>query len=315
MKKTNKFGRRGWTPDRISSLEGKTYVITGANSGAGFEATRILLKKGASVIMMNRSIDKSNVAISELHREFGRDAKVSLVVLDLASLQSVREAAANLLGKTSQIDALICNAAIAQIAKKAMTIDGFESQLGVNHFGHFLLCSLLFECIEKSSGRIVMVGSQGYKMGEKRIRFEDINYDQDYTAWNSYAQSKLAQMIFGYELQRRVAAAGKEVIVQVCHPGASRTNLINETASLRDRILSRTILPLIAQSAERGAWPEVMCATEEELESQKFYGPTKRAETVGPVGECSLDPCALDEEAAKELWALSEEKVGYKWSI
>ncbi|EMI58146.1 Rossmann-fold NAD(P)-binding domain-containing protein [Rhodopirellula sallentina] len=115
--------------------------------------------------------------------------------------------------------------------EQQLTVDGFESQLGVNHFGHFLLCGLLFERIEQSGGRVVVVGSNAYKMGLKRIKFEDLNFDESYTAWNSYAQSKLAQMMFAYELQRRVEADGKNAVVQVCHPGASRTNLLNDTAS------------------------------------------------------------------------------------
>lgn len=311
----NQFGPKGWTPDRIDSLAEKTYVITGANSGAGFQAARTFLSKGASVIMMNRSVEKSQAAIKELQDEFGTDAKVGFVRMDLAVLDSVREAAAELLEKTPQIDALLCNAAIAQVAKQKITVDGFESQLGVNHFGHFLLCGLLFDRIEQSAGRIVVVGSQGYKMGEKRIKFEDLNYDHDYTAWNSYAQSKLAQMMFAYELQRRVKAVNKNVIVQVCHPGASRTNLINETASLFDRIIAATLLPLIAQSAEKGSWPEVMCATENDLGFGKFYGPTKRAETVGAIGECSLDECALNEDASAKLWEISEDKTSFSWTI
>ncbi len=308
------FGPTGWTPERLGSLNGKTYVITGANNGAGFEAARVFLSKGAKVVMMNRSVEKSAAAIETLKQEFGPNADVSLIRMDLAALDSVREAAAETLKKVPRIDALICNAAIAQVAKHELTVDGFESQLGVNHFGHFLLCGLLFERIEESAGRIVVVGSNAYKMGLKRIQFEDLNFDGNYTAWNAYAQSKLAQMMFAYELQRRVKAANRNVIVQVCHPGASRTNLLKDTASTFNKILWSILSRVIAQSAERGSWPEVMCATEEHVESEKLYGPTKRADTVGPVGECKLDPCALDKEAATKLWTLSEQKTDLSWS-
>ncbi|WP_286764007.1 MULTISPECIES: SDR family oxidoreductase [Rhodopirellula] len=314
MTKAQQFGPRGWTPERLGSLQGKTYVITGANTGAGFEATRTLLTKGAKVVMMNRNAEKSAAAIETLKQEFGSDVEVTFVRLDLAVLDSVREAASELLDTAPQIDALICNAAIAQVAKQELTVDGFESQLGVNHFGHFLLCGLLFDRIEQSRGRIVVVGSNAYKMGLKKIQFEDLNFDQNYTAWNAYAQSKLAQMMFAYELQRRVEAAGKHVQVRVCHPGASRTNLLNETASLPMKLLWKLISPFIAQSAERGSWPEVMCATEESLKPQALYGPTKRAETVGRVGECPLEPLALNQEAATQLWALSEQKTCFNWS-
>ena len=246
----------------------------------------MFLSKGARVVMLNRSPEKSASAIETLKQEFGTDAEVSFVRMDLAGLDSVREAAAEVMEKVPHIDALICNAAIAQVAKQEVTVDGFESQLGVNHFGHFLLCGLLFERVEESAGRIVVVGSNAYKMGLKKVQFEDLNFDKNYTAWNAYAQSKLAQMMFAYELQRRVNAAGKSVQVQVCHPGASRTNLLKDTASSFNKIVWAILSRIIAQSAEKGSWPEVMCATEEELESNKLYGPTKRSEMVGPVGEC-----------------------------
>ncbi len=315
MSTANRFGPAGWTPKRLGSLAGKTYVITGANAGAGFEAARVFLSRGAKVVMLNRNADKSTAAIATLKQEFGSDADVTFVRMDLAVLDSVREAAAELVEKVPRIDALICNAAIAQVAKQELTVDGFESQLGVNHFGHFLLCGLLFERVEASGGRIVVVGSNAYKMGLKRIQFEDLNFDRNYTAWNAYAQSKLAQMMFAYDLQRRVKAAGKSVMVQVCHPGASRTNLLKDTASTFNKIVWAILSRIIAQSAEKGSWPEVMCATEEDLESEKLYGPTKRTEMVGPIGECPLDDCALDQEMASKLWTVSEQKTSLSWSV
>ncbi|MDF7799352.1 SDR family oxidoreductase [Pontiellaceae bacterium B1224] len=315
MTTKKQFGPKGWTPEQLDSLAGKTYVITGANAGAGFEAARVLLSKGATVVMMNRNTDKSAAAIATLKQEFGPDADVTFVRTDLAVLDSVREAAAEVLEKVPRIDALICNAAIAQVAKQEISADGFESQLGVNHFGHFLLCGLLFERIEASSGRIVVVGSNAYKMGLKKIQFEDLNFDRKYTAWNSYAQSKLAQMMFAYELQRRIQAADKSVEVQVCHPGASRTNLLKDTASTFNKIVWSILSRFIAQSAEKGAWPEVMCATAAGLKFKTLYGPTKRSQTVGPVGECPLDECALNRGAAAKLWTLSEQKTSLSWSL
>ncbi|GAL31794.1 probable oxidoreductase yajO1 [Vibrio maritimus] len=309
------FGKNGWTPERIRSLVGKTYVITGANSGAGFEASRTLLSKGARVVMLNRNPAKSETAINELKQTLGNDIDVSFVQIDLGSLDSVRQAAAKLLETVTSIDALICNGAIAQVATQQFTVDGFESQLGVNHYGHFLLCGLLFDRIEASQGRIVMVGSNAYKMGLKRIKFEDLNFDDKYTAWDSYAQSKLAQIMFGLELQRRIEAAGKNVQVHICHPGASRTNLLKDTASTFNKLLWAVMSRVIAQSAERGAWPEVMCATEQDLQTGKLYGPTKRANTVGAVGENELDAIALDKEMATKLWDLSLEKTAIKWSL
>ncbi len=133
MTAKNKIGSRGWTPERLGSLKGKTYVITGANAGAGYEATRVFLSKGANVVMLNRNADRSNAAIATLKDEFGSDAEVTFIRMDLAALDSVREAAAEVLKKVPRIDALICNAAIAQVPTQQFTDDGFESQLGTNH--------------------------------------------------------------------------------------------------------------------------------------------------------------------------------------
>lgn len=298
----------------MGNLAGKTYLITGANTGAGFEAARVLLSKGGRVVMLNRNPDKSTAALEELKQQFGADAEVCFIKMDLAVLGSVREAAAAVLETVPRIDALICNAAIAQVANQQITADGFESQLAVNHLAHFLLCGLLFERIEASTGRIVIVGSGAYKMGLKRIQFEDLNFDNKYTAWDSYAQSKLAQMMFGYELQRRIQGARKSVIVQVCHPGASRTNLLKDTASAFNKFVWAVSSRFIAQSAEKGSWPEVMCATEDNLQLETLYGPTKRMEMVGAIGECALQAHALDRDAATKLWTLSEQKTSLAWS-
>lgn len=313
MTGNNPFGAKGWTPDRIGSLTDKTYVITGANSGTGFQATRTLLAKGANVVMLNRNATKSAAALAELRKEFGADAGVSFIQMDLAVLNSVRTAAAEALEHSPAIDALICNAAISQTATRTLTVEGFESQLGVNHMGHFLLCGLLFERVEASKGRIVVVGSNAYKMNAKKIHFEDLNFDQKYSPWHAYNQSKLAQMMFGYELQRRAEAAGSDVVPQVCHPGASQTNLISGDVSTLNKVLFKVMKPFF-QSAERGAWPEVLCATETDVKSETLYGPTKRADTGGPVGECALHECALDRDAATKLWQVSEDKTGLTWS-
>ncbi|RVU82814.1 SDR family oxidoreductase [Leucothrix sargassi] len=316
MKNSKLFGPEGWTTNRLNSLSGKTYVITGANAGAGFEATRILLNKGAKVVMLNRSVEKSTAAIASLKEEFGPQADVSFVRMDLAVLDSVREAAATLLSTVTKIDALICNAAIAQVAKQELTVDGFESQLGVNHYGHFLLCGLVFERLEQSKGRIVVVASEGHKMGLKTIKFDDMNWDNNYNANHAYSQSKLAQMMFAYELQNRVSAANKSVKVYVCHPGSSNTSLINDKAGLATRLtwFLMTLTPMV-QSAEKGAYPEVMCATEDNLKERAYYGPTGMMNFGGPVGECKLEPFAHDSEIIKKLWTISEEATSLKWPV
>ncbi|MEM7532765.1 MAG: SDR family oxidoreductase [Chloroflexota bacterium] len=313
---TKQFGPEGWTPAQLSSLKGKTYLITGANSGTGFEATRILLSKGAKVVMMNRNADKSAAAIATLKQEFGSDADVTFVRMDLAELASVREAAAEVLEKVSHIDALICNAAIAQVPTQQLTKDGFESQLGTNYCGHFVLCGMLFDRIEESTGHIVVVASLGYKMGLKTIQFDDMNWDKNYHQNSTYCHSKLAQMMFAYELQDKIKEANKTVNVYVCHPGASATSLIETSGNMATRIMYRLMImtPLV-QSAEKGAYPEVMCATAGTLEQRALYGPTGRMEMVGPVGKGTLEPYAHDKAVMTKLWDWSEKETGYKWNF
>ncbi|MDO6837969.1 SDR family oxidoreductase [Paraglaciecola chathamensis] len=316
MTTNNQFGPDGWTPALLDSLEGKTFLITGANTGAGFEASRILLSKGANVVMLNRNPNKSETAINKLKNEFGQTAKASYVLIDLADLASIRQAANEVLAKVAKIDALICNGAIAQIATQQHTVDGFESQLGVNHYGHFLLCGLLFARIEASQGRIVVVASEGHKMGLRTIQFDDMNWDKNYHPNKVYSQSKLAQMMFAYELQDRIKAAGKGAKVYVCHPGASNTSLIRDSASFMTRISWSFMVKIgLAQTAEKGAYPEVMCATQAGLKERAYYGPTGLMNFGGPVGEGKLESFVLDKAVLTKLWAISEKETAFNWSI
>lgn len=315
MKNNNQFGKKGWTPDRIRDLSGKTFLITGTTSGTGFEAAKILLSKNAKVVMLNRNPKKSEDVINTYKNELGSNIDVSYVTVDLGKLTSVRQAAQEILGTVSQIDALMLNAAIAQVPKQVITEDGFESQMSTNHYGNFLLQALLFPLIEKSKGRIVTVGSMGYNMGLKTIKFDDLNWDKDYTGIDAYSQSKLAQIMTVYELQGRLAKAGKtDVKTYACHPGASRTSLIKTSGSLMMRIMFQLMKPL-TQSAEKGAYPELMCATEEDLDQKGFYGPTGRSNWVGPVGAHNLEPHAKDKAVAKRLWEVSEEAVDQKFEV
>lgn len=310
------FGPKGWTPERLGSLAGKTFIITGANAGAGFQAARTLLTKGAEVVMLNRSAEKSQAAVAELKDEFGAGAEVSFIRMDLASLASVREAATEVLKSVPKVDALICNAAIAQVPTQKLTVDGFESMLGTNHYGHFLLCGLLFERLEATNGRIVVVSSLGYNMGIKTIQFDDMNWDKNYHQNSTYSQSKLAQMMFAYELQDRLFAANKtHVKVYVCHPGSSRTSLIKTSGNLMTRIMFglMSLSPMV-QSAEKGSWPEVMCATENGLDQRALYGPTGSMEFVGPVGKGTLHPHAHEKSVMERLWDLSEQATGFEWN-
>lgn len=307
---------KGWTPEEIGSLKGKTFVITGATSGTGYQAVRTLLSKGADVVMLNRNAQKSDTAIYNLKREFGETAAVSYVLMDLSELASVRAAANKILEKTKKIDVLICNAAIAQVPKQTLTIDGFESQLGTNHYGHFLLCGLLFERIEQSEGRIVVVASLGYNMGLKTIKFDDLDWHKNYNPNSAYSQSKLAQMMFAYELQDRIKSAKKSVEVYVCHPGSSATSLIDTSGGALTKFIFNLMMktPLV-QTAEQGSYPSLMCATKDGLEQRALYGPTGFIQFVGPVGRGTLNAHAYDKPVMEKLWSVSEEKTNLSWKI
>lgn len=315
--KATQFGKKGWTPDRIENLSGKTFVVTGTTSGTGFEAAKILLLKGAKVVMLNRNPKKSEDTIATLKQELGNDIDVTNIKMDLSKQASVKKAAEEVILKVSQIDALICNAAIAQVPKRTLTVDGWESQMGTNYYGNWTLQALLFPLIEKSKGRIVTVGSMGYDMGIKTIKFNDLNWDQDYTANNAYSQSKLAQIMSIYELQDRLKEAGKtDVKAYACHPGSSRTNLINTSGSFMMKFIFNLMkLSPLTQSAEKGAYPQLMCATEPNLDQSGFYGPTGRSNWVGPVGEHKIELHAKDKTVAKQLWEISEKETGIKWNI
>ncbi len=317
MVKKNEFGPNGWTPERIGSLKGKTYLITGASSGTGFEAAKILASKGGKIVMLNRNPEKSEACIAAIKQEFGNQADVTAIRVDLGDQASVKSASAEILEKVDRIDALMCNGAIAQVPKRAISKDGWESQMAVNFYGHFTLQALLYPLIEKSEGRIVTVGSMGYDLGLKTIKFDDLNWDKDYTANDAYSQSKLAQIMTIYELQDRLAKAGKtEVKAYACHPGSSRTALIATSGSFMMRMIFGLMkLSPLTQPAENGAYPELMCATEENLDQKAFYGPTGRSNWVGPVGAHHIEPHAKDKAVAERLWDLAEKETGISWGV
>jgi len=312
-----RFGKKGWTPEIMKPQEGKTFVITGTTSGTGFEAAKILLSKGAKVVMLNRNPKKSTDTIATLKQELGNKIDVLSIQMDLAVQASVKKAAAEVIKSVTKIDALICNAAIAQVPKQTLTVDGWESQMGTNYYGNFTLQALLYPLIEKSKGRIVTVGSMGYNMGIKTINFDDMNWDKGYNGNTAYSQSKLAQIMSIYELQDRLDKAGKtDVKAYACHPGSSRTSLIKTNGSLMMRIIFGLMkLSPLTQSAEKGAYPELMCATEEDLDQKGFYGPTGRSNWTGPVGSHKIEPHAKDKVVAEKLWELSEKETGIKWNV
>src|SRR6056297_415047 len=194
---------KNWTPHRLGDQTGKTFVISGANSGIGFKASRRLVQAGAHVIMLCRNLDKAGAAARKLREVAAEPAKVTVISMDLSSLNSVRDAAKTVLQEAPRIDALINNAGIMFPPKRETTRDGFELQFGVNHLGHFLLTGLLKDRVLESSGRFVTVSSLAHKFGLRAIRFKDPNWERGYNPATAYGQSKFANAMFGFELNRR----------------------------------------------------------------------------------------------------------------
>jgi NAD(P)-dependent dehydrogenase (short-subunit alcohol dehydrogenase family) len=297
-----------WTPDRLPPLEGRSYIITGGNSGIGLEAAIMLARAGASVTLACRNPDKAAAAAQRILSETG--AEPGVVILDLASMASIRRAAEEVRTSHSKIDGLINNAGIMQ-TPELKTEDGFELQLGSNHLGHFLWTGLLLDRVQAASGRIVTVSSVAHKYGE--IHLDDLMLEQGYSPTIAYCQSKLANLMFALELQRRLAAKGSQASSIACHPGYSGTALQSTGPTGFLNFIYKITNALLAQPAEKGAIPTVLAAAGEEAQSGGYYGPTGWQDAGGPVGDASIAGRALKEDVAAALWEKSEALVGLRW--
>lgn len=302
----------GWTPDRLPDLKGKTYVITGGNSGLGLEAAKILAGKGGRVVITARSADKAAEAVAVV-RAAAPGAEVDFVLLDLADLESVASAAAALRAACGRIDAMINNAGVMQ-TPLLRTKQGFELQIGTNHFGHFKLNAALFDVLEASAARVVPVASVAHEMG--KIDLADLDYERRaYDPTEAYCQSKLANVMYGFELQRRLAARGSRVTAIPCHPGYAATNLQSagvgmDGGSKLFRMIYAVTNVVLAQSATAGAYPLTLAAADGSAKPGAYYGPTGLMRARGPVGECWVAPRAQDAAVAAGLWEATEARVG-----
>lgn len=312
MKADAAFGPRGWTPDRLPDLAGKTYVITGGNSGIGFEAARLLGEKGAAVTILCRNRDKAETAVADLKRRAGAGS-YDYVLLDLADLSSVRIAAEKVRVRHKKIDALINNAGIMMLPRRELTADGFETQFGVNHLGHFAFAALLSDLVEAAAGRFVVVASGVHHFG--RLGFDNLMLERGYRPMRAYAQSKLANLVFALELERRLEASGCKARCYACHPGYSATNLQSTGPSRLSAQIFRPMNAVFAQSAAKGAIATVLCAAGVEAEAGRYYGPTGLGEMTGPVGPARIARQARDESAAAHLWQISRTLTGVEWPI
>lgn len=302
--------KSGWTPDRVGEQSGKTILITGGNSGIGLEAAKILAGKGADILLCARSEAKGNAAVSAVNAVGGGNAR--LILLDLADMASIHACAQTVASITDRLDVLINNAGVMQTPEMT-TKDGFELQLGTNHLGHFLLNGLLFPLVEKAKGRIVTVSSLAHKFGH--LRLKDLMYEKTrYNPTVAYGQSKLANIMYAFELQRRLDAAGSDVSSYAVHPGYSDTALQSSGPSGFLKILYKPMNAILAQPAKYGAYPTVLAATDPKARPGGYYGPTRLQDMRGPVGDSAVHPKALDKGKARTLWVLSEELVSFDWS-
>jgi NAD(P)-dependent dehydrogenase (short-subunit alcohol dehydrogenase family) len=301
-----------WSIERLDDLTGKRYLITGGNSGIGYEAAVHLRRANADVLIACRSKAKGADAVARLNQVPSAGA-VQLVELDLASVESIRSANEAIRQHTDGLDGIVNNAGIMQTPQQ-QTADGFELQFGTNHLGHFLLNHLAFDLVAARSGRIVPVSSVAHR-GARGINFDDPMFTDDYSPTTAYSQSKLANLMYGLELARRLDAAGSEVMSVSAHPGYSATNLQSTGPTGFFKLLYKATNALMAQSPTLGALPEVLAVAGTEARNGAYYGPTRFGDSRGPVGESHISDAAKDQPAAARLWALSEELLGITWNI
>ena len=297
----------------------KTVLITGANSGLGFEATKAFAAKGATVIMACRSLDRGRKAAADIQSDVG-DTGGTLYIreCDLASLDSIETFADGITEDYDTLDILCNNAGVMAIPRQE-TEDGFEKQLGVNHLGHFALTGHLLELLVDSDGesRVVTHSSGAHEAGE--MDFDDLQREQSYSKWEAYGQSKLANLLFAYELHRRFKTADiTDTISVACHPGYAATNLQyrgpEQSGSQLRLAMMKIANAVVAQSAAKGVLPLLYAATGEDVTGGEYYGPGGFKNMRGAPGLQTSNDASYDEEDAKTLWKTSEELTGVSYA-
>ncbi len=303
-------GFNDWNPRQLPELTGKIYVITGANSGLGFEAAKYLGKAGADIVMVSRSLEKAEDARKDLADQI--KGNVDLVQMDLSDMGSVRKTAEIMRERYSKIDGLINNAGVMQ-TPQVKTVDGFDLQMATNHLGHFLWAGLLLDLVEAAEGRIVVISSTAHK--SNALDLDDFMSEKKYSPTVAYNQSKLSNLMFAFELDRRLKANGSKAICIACHPGFSNTQLLSTGPKGFFKIFYKLIGPLMAQPPENGAIPTVLAAAGTEAKRGGYYGPQRSSEARGPVSDATVADHALDQVKQAGLWEISEKLVGFSWKI
>jgi NAD(P)-dependent dehydrogenase (short-subunit alcohol dehydrogenase family) len=301
-----------WTTAEMPDQAGRTAIITGANTGIGYEAAAVLADKGARVVLAVRNVDKGKEAAARITAN-SPHADVAVQQLDLTSLQNIRVAADELKGAHPRIDLLINNAGVMW-TPKGTTKDGFELQFGTNHLGHFALTGLLLDHLLPVEGsRVVTVSSQGHRI-RSTIDFDDLQAERGYDRVAAYGRSKLANLLFTYELQRRLAAKGAPTIAVAAHPGGSRTELIRNSP-VWVRVPSSILGPLLFQGPDMGALPTLRAATDPDVRGGQYYGPDGIGEQRGHPKLVQSSNQSHDEVLQKRLWTVSEELTGVTYPL
>jgi NAD(P)-dependent dehydrogenase (short-subunit alcohol dehydrogenase family) len=299
-----------WTAADIPDQTGRTAVITGANTGLGFETAAALAARGARVVLAVRNLEKGKQAAARI-TAVAPGAEVELQELDLTSLESVRTAAAQLRSDHEHIDLLINNAGV-MYTPKSTTKDGFEMQFGTNHLGHFALTGLLLDrLLPVPDSRVVTVSSLGHRI-RAAIHFDDLQWERSYSRVGAYGQSKLANLLFTYELQRRLAPGGTTIAV-AAHPGGSNTELMRNLPRLVES--AANLLAPLFQDAELGALPTLRAATDPGVHGGQYFGPDGFAQTRGYPKVVASSAQSHDAELQRRLWAVSEELTGVVYPV
>jgi NAD(P)-dependent dehydrogenase (short-subunit alcohol dehydrogenase family) len=304
-----------WTAERVPDQSGRTAVVTGANSGLGLLTARELARNGARVVLACRSEAKGRAALAELERALPGAAapELELELLDLASLDSVRAFAERVRAAHEGLDLLVNNAGIMAPPRRR-TADGFELQFGTNHLGHFALTGLLIDMLDgREDARVVTLSSNAHKFG--RIAFDNLGGERRYFRWRAYGQSKLANLLFALELDRRLRAAGSATKSLAAHPGYAKTNLQTTGPRAIDQLLMFVPDRVMAQSDETGALPVLYAATEPGLASGTYVGPDGFAEQRGHPNVVEPSAAARDRETARRLWEVSEQLTGARFEL
>ena len=298
-----------WTEALIPDQTGRVVLVTGANSGIGLEAARMLAQRGAQVVLACRTRSKADAARASILAD-APAADVSIIDLDLSSLASTGEAAAEFSGRFDRLDLLLNNAGVMATPYQR-TVDGFELQFATNHLSHFALTGhLLPTLLATPASRVVNVSSLAHRMG--KIDFDDLQSERKYRAWGAYGQSKLANLLFTFELQRRLSAIGADTIAVAAHPGISDTNLAGSSGGIAGKLMSLTkpFAKVFSQNSHAGALPTLRAATDPAALGGEYYGPDGFMEQRGTPKRVESTGAAKDPAVAERLWHVSVELTG-----